>query len=298
MSTAPWPAPAKLNLFLHVTGRRADGYHELETLFQVVDLCDEITIEVREDGRIERQGGAPGVAAEDDLVVRAARLLRREAGRDELGATLRVEKRIPLGAGLGGGSSDAATALVALNTLWGLGLSTEALARMGLSLGADVPVFVRGANAIARGVGEVLEPVALPPRAFAIIYPGVPVGTREAFQAPELTRNSPPITIPGFPLPGVSGAMLPGRNDLEPVVAARVPAVRAALDWLGVRAPARMTGSGACVFAAFGDQRAAEAALVDLPAAWTGFAVAGLEGSPLQARLAAEGADGRRADRR
>jgi 4-diphosphocytidyl-2-C-methyl-D-erythritol kinase len=224
--------------------------------------------------------------------------LRQEAGRADLGATLRVQKRIPLGAGLGGGSSDAATTLVALNTLWGLGLSTETLARIGLTLGADVPVFVRGSNAIARGVGEVLEPVELPPRAYAIVFPGVPVATREAFQTPELTRNSPPITIPGFPLPGVSGAMLPGRNDLEPVVAARVPAVRAALDWLGARAPARMTGSGACVFAPFGDRRAAEAALADLPAAWTGFAVVGLGRSPLQARVAAEETGERHADRR
>jgi 4-diphosphocytidyl-2-C-methyl-D-erythritol kinase len=298
VSAAPWPAPAKLNLFLHVTGRREDGYHELETLFQLVDVADEILIEVRGDGRIERPDGPVGVPADSDLVVRAARLLRAEAGRDDLGATLRVTKRIPMGAGLGGGSSDAATTLVALNTLWGLGLSTSALAHLGLSLGADVPVFVRGENAIARGIGEQLEPVALPPRAYAVIFPGVPVATREVFQAPELTRNSAPITIPGFPLPGVAGAALPGRNDLEPVVAARHPAVRAALDWLGARAPARLTGSGACVFAPFGDRAAAVAALADLPATWTGFAAVGLHSSPLLARVAAEGSGGRSADRR
>jgi 4-diphosphocytidyl-2-C-methyl-D-erythritol kinase len=298
VSTAPWPAPAKLNLFLHVTGRRADGYHELETLFQIVDWTDEVSIEPREDGRIERLGGAPGVPANEDLVVRAARLLRERAGRPELGATLAVTKRIPLGAGLGGGSSDAATTLVALNTLWGLGLSTGALAALGLALGADVPVFVRGRNAIARGVGEDLEPVELPERAFAIIFPGIPVATREAFQAPELTRNSPPITISGFPLSGAAGAPLPGRNDLEPVVAARHPAVRRALDWLGARGAARMTGSGACVFAAFDDRACAAAALVDLPADWIGFAAVGLPASPLLARVAAERGTGSPADRR
>jgi 4-diphosphocytidyl-2-C-methyl-D-erythritol kinase len=298
MSAAPWPAPAKLNLFLHVTGRRADGYHELETLFQIIDWADELSIEPRADGRIERVGGAPGVSADDDLVVRAARLLRERVGRPELGATLAVTKHIPLGAGLGGGSSDAATTLVALNALWGLGLSTDELADLGLSLGADVPVFVRGGNAIARGVGEDLEPVALPERAFAVVFPGVPVATREAFQAPELTRNSPPITMPGFPLSGAAGAALPGRNDLEPVVAARHPAVRLALDWLGVRGAARMTGSGACVFAAFDDRARAAAALANLPAGWIGFAAVGLPVSPLLARLAAERGTGSSADRR
>ncbi len=298
MSAAPWPAPAKLNLFLHVTGRRADGYHELETLFQVIDWTDELAIEPRADGRIERVGGAPGVPADEDLVVRAARLLRERVGRPELGARLAVTKRIPLGAGLGGGSSDAATTLVALNALWGLGLSTDELAALGLALGADVPVFVRGANAIARGVGEVLEPVVLPERAFAVVFPGVPVATREAFQAPELTRNSLPITISGFPLSGAAGTALPGRNDLEPVVAARHPAVRRALDWLGARGAARMTGSGACVFAAFDDRAHAAAALADLPAGWIGFAAVGLPASPLLARLAAERGTGSPADRR
>ena len=288
MSPAPWPAPAKLNLFLHVTGRRADGYHELETLFQLVDLEDELRIVVRRDGVIARSGGAAGVPAEEDLVVRAARLLRARAGDPGLGAEIDVAKRIPVGGGLGGGSSDAATVLVALNELWGLGLTAARLAALGLELGADVPVFVHGDNAVARGVGERLEPVALPPRVYAVVFPGVPVSTAAAFQAPELTRNSSAITIPGSPLPSGGGAQLPGRNDLEPVVVARHPAVRAALEWLGERSPARMTGSGASVFAVFADRLAAAAALEGLPAGWTGFVAQGLHRSPLAARLAAE----------
>jgi 4-diphosphocytidyl-2-C-methyl-D-erythritol kinase len=243
---------------------------------------------VRRDGVIERTGGAAGVPAEQDLVVRAARLLRARAGDPELGAEIDVVKRIPVGAGLGGGSSDAATVLVALNELWALGFDRERLAGLGLELGADVPFFVRGENAVGRGVGERLEPVLLPRRVFAVVFPGVPVSTAEAFQAPELTRNSSAITIPGSPLPGGPEAQLPGRNDLEPVVAARHPAVRAALAWLGGRGGARLTGSGASVFAAFADRRAAELALGGLPGSWTGFVAEGLDRSPLAARLAAE----------
>ncbi len=288
MSDAAWPAPAKLNLFLHVTGRRPDGYHELETLFQIVDLADELRIGVRGDGTIARQGANPGVDASLDLAVRAARLLRERAGTPALGADLEIRKRIPLGAGLGGGSSDAATTLVALNALWGLGLAVGQLAELGRELGADVPVFVRGENAIGRGIGERLEPVELPPLAYAIVYPGTSVSTAEVFQAPELTRNSSTITMRGLPSPAVTSARLPGRNDLESVVRARYPAVRAALDWLGARATARLTGSGGSVFAAFADRPAAQAALRDLPAGWSGFAVEGLRRSPLGARLAAE----------
>jgi len=282
----PWPAPAKLNLFLHVTGRRADGYHELETLFQLVDICDEIEINVVENGEIIRDQGPLGVPADADLVVRAARLLKSTAGRADLGARMRVQKRIPMGAGLGGGSSDAATTLIALNRLWGLHYSTEVLAQLGSRLGADVPVFVRGHNAVARGIGDELEPVSLPSRYFAVIYPGIPVSTAGVFQAPELTRNSPSITIPGFPLPGASGAFLIGHNDLEPVVTARYPAVRDALDWLGVRGIARMTGSGACVFAVFDSREEASAALVGLPTGWQGYVAQGLSRSPVLDRLA------------
>jgi 4-diphosphocytidyl-2-C-methyl-D-erythritol kinase len=280
-SSSTWLAPAKLNLFLHVTGRRADGYHELETVFQLIDLCDEIEITPTENGVISRLEGPAGVAEEADLVVRAAHLLRQVAGQPQAGASLRVRKRIPMGAGLGGGSSDAATTLVALNDLWRVGLPVTELARLGAQLGADVPVFVCGNNALARGIGDQLEPVVLPPRWFAVIYPGIGVPTAAVFQAPELTRNSPSLTIPGLPLLDVSSAFLPGRNDLEPVVIARYAAVRDALSWLGCRGKARMTGSGACVFAVFDDRDSASAALVGLPIGWQGFVVQGLACSPL-----------------
>jgi 4-diphosphocytidyl-2-C-methyl-D-erythritol kinase len=287
-----WPAPAKLNLFLHVTGRRADGYHELQTLFQLVDLADELRIRVRDDGRIVRTAGPAEVPPDADLVVRAARLLRERAGRPQLGAELAVTKRIPLGGGLGGGSSDAATTLVALDRLWGLGVAPDELASLGLQLGADVPVFVRGATALAEGIGERLTPVDVAPAWFAIVHPGIGVATATVFQAPELTRNSVPIKIRGSFSPGWPGQELPGRNDLEPVVAARHAPVRAALDWLGRRGRARLTGSGACVFAAYADERAARAALDGLPAEWSGFVAAGLTRSPLLQRTRGEPAAG------
>src|SRR5450631_2172838 len=204
-----WPAPAKLNLFLHIIGRRADGYHELQTLFQFVDLCDDITIRVRADGQINRLSGASGVPAEQDLVVRAARALQQAAGIT-LGADLGVYKRIPVGAGLGGGSSDAATTLVALNRLWNVGWPPARLAALGLSLGADVPVFVHGRVAWAEGIGERLTPLYPPQvpkeRNYLIVKPKVSIATAAVFQHPELTRNSPPITIDGFLSEG-------GRNE-------------------------------------------------------------------------------------
>jgi 4-diphosphocytidyl-2-C-methyl-D-erythritol kinase len=278
-----WPAPAKLNLFLLVTGRRPDGYHELQTLFQLVDLADEVEIRVRSDGEIVRVEGPADVPAEADLAVRAARLLRAHAGRPELGAELAVRKRIPLGGGLGGGSSDAATVLVALDRLWGLATGTDRLAELSLELGADVPVFVRGRTALGTGIGERLTPVEVAPAWYAIVHPGVAVATGPVFQASELTRNSSPITICGSFSPGWPDRELPGRNDLEPVVTARHAPVRAALDWLGQRGRARLTGSGACVFAAFGDERAARAALAGLPGEWRGFVARGLDRSPLLA---------------
>ena len=293
MSDAPWPAPAKLNLFLHVTGRRPNGYHELQTLFQLIDLEDRLTIRPRVDGAIVRSGAAVGVPEASDLTVRAAVLLRSEVANSELGADIFVEKRIPVGAGLGGGSSNAATTLVALNELWKLHLPAQRLAALGLRLGADVPVFVHGLTALARGVGEVLEPASVAAACFAVVFPGVPAPTAEAFQAPELTRNSPVITIPGFLSSDWPARALPGRNDLEPVVAARHPEVRAALDWLGTRGRARLTGSGASVFAAFASRAAAEAALASLPREWTGFVATGLARSPLAARVAAERSGGR-----
>ena len=282
MSSAPWPAPAKLNLFLHVVGRRPDGYHELQTVFQLIDLADELEFELRDDGRLRRLAGPAEVEPDHDLSLRAARLLQASTGTP-LGADIRVHKRIPVGGGLGGGSSDAATTLVALNALWGTGLSPTQLAALGLGLGADVPVFVHGHSAWAEGVGECLTPLELPERWFAVIRPRVAVATAEVFQAPELTRNSPRITIRGLLEAG-------GRNDCEPVVAARWPEVGSALAWLGRVGEARLTGTGSCVFAAFASAAAARAALADLPAGWQGYVARGLARSPLLERLAAAGA--------
>jgi 4-diphosphocytidyl-2-C-methyl-D-erythritol kinase len=280
VSIAPWPAPAKLNLFLHVNGRRPDGYHEIQTVFQIVDLADEIRFTPRADGEIRRVEGPAKVPARDDLCVRAARRLQ-EACRYDRGVDIRLTKRIPLEGGLGGGSSDAATTLVALNEIWGLRLAPSLLGELGLSLGADVPVFVRGETAWAEGIGERLTPLDLPPRHFAIVFPGVGIGTAEVFQAPELTRKTPKKTIRGFLKAG-------GRNDCEPVVTGRSPEVRRALAWLAKRGDARMTGTGSCVFAAFAERAAAEAALEGLPPEWRGFVARGLGRSPLQERLAAE----------
>jgi 4-diphosphocytidyl-2-C-methyl-D-erythritol kinase len=277
-SESQWPAPAKLNLFLHVTGRRPDGYHELQTVFQIIDLADTIGISVRSDGRIERPDGPAGVDSELDLTVRAARALQSAAGCRDLGATLRVRKRIPMGGGLGGGSSDAATVLLALNYLWGCGLSVDRLAGLGLPLGADVPVFVRGASAWGQGVGEDLQPLELPERWYVIIHPGVSVGTRDVFQAPELTRDSPHISMHEFFQGG-------GRNDCEPVVRARFPQVAEALDWLGKLAPARLTGTGACIFASCAAAIDAERIAARVPERWTSYVARGLNVSPVHELL-------------
>ncbi len=273
-----WPAPAKLNLFLHITGRRADGYHELQTAFQLLDFSDSIEIGVTADGRVARAGGPPGVPPDEDLAVRAARALQAASGTGQ-GARLHIRKRIPMGGGLGGGSSDAATVLVALNELWETGLDLPQLASIGGELGADVPVFVQGRSAWAEGVGERLQPLELPERWFLVVHPGVAVATREVFQAPELTRNSPIITIRGL----FEAAT---RNDCEPVVRARFPAVGDALDWLGQFAEARLTGTGSCVFAAFGSAAAAERVAARVPDRWRGWVARGLDRSPLHARLA------------
>lgn len=245
------PAPAKLNLFLHVTGRRDDGYHLLETVFQLIDLQDLLHLRVRGDGRILRSNEVPGVPAEDDLTVRAARLLQRESGT-RLGADIELDKAIPMGGGLGGGSSDAATVLLVLNRLWRLDWPRDRLMRLALALGADVPFFVFGRNAYARGIGEVLQPISLGRHSFVVVAPPVPVPTRDVFSAPELTRDTKPLKITG----SRDGWAWSGRNDLEPVVTGRYPQVAAALSALrnAVRAAgldpalARMSGSGACVF--------------------------------------------------
>ncbi|RMG28265.1 MAG: 4-(cytidine 5'-diphospho)-2-C-methyl-D-erythritol kinase [Gammaproteobacteria bacterium] len=271
------PAPAKLNLFLHVTGRRDDGYHELQTCFQLLDHGDRIRLRRTESGGIRRLGGLPGLPPERDLVVRAAQRLQEATGC-RLGAEIEVEKRLPAGAGLGGGSSDAATVLLGLDRLWGLGLSIEELARIGLELGADVPVFVRGRSAWGEGVGERLVPLPLPPRWYLVVTPEVAVSTAEIFAAPELTRNTPPITISDF----LAGA---GRNDCQPVVARRYPRIAELIDRLSQFAPARLTGTGASVFCAFDEAAAARAAQAALPPEWQAFVARGVAVSPLHLAL-------------
>jgi len=273
-----WPAPAKLNLFLHIVGRREDGYHLLQTAFQLLDWGDEVRLRVRDDGKICRIDPLPGVPDDVDLGVRAARTLKRATGCP-LGADIAIEKRVPIGGGLGGGSSDAATVLVALNALWRTELDADALAEIAVGLGADVPVFVRGTSAWAEGIGEQLTPIELPDRWFVIVDPGVPVPTRELFQVPELTRNSPQLTIPLF----VSG--VPTGNAFEPVVRGRFPAVAAALDWLGRHGEARLSGSGGAVFAAVASRDAGEAILAAMPAGFRGWVVRGVNESPLRQRV-------------
>jgi len=270
-------APAKLNLFLHVIGRRADGFHDIETVFQLVDLCDELEIETRMDGRIARNPppSDPTLAqlpAEEDLTWRAASLLQQASGTP-LGANIHVTKRIPSGGGLGGGSSDAATVLLALNRQWGLGWSRERLVELGLQLGSDVPVFIHGHSAWAAGRGERLVPVDLPTRWYLIVNPGVTVKTAEIFADAQLTRDTPASRIAALPAGG-------GRNDCEPVVRQRHAEVAAALDWLGARADARLTGTGACLFAAFDLAAAAQHIASQLPGKWSGYVVRGLNHAP------------------
>lgn len=267
------PAPAKLNLFLHVTGRRSDGYHLLETVFRFIDCADTLHLRVRDDARIERLNALSGVAPEDDLCVRAARLLQAEAGV-RLGAEIALDKRIPMGGGLGGGSSDAATVLVALNRLWGVQWSRGRLQDLALRLGADVPVFVFGRSAFAAGIGERLARIDLPPAWYLVLVPPVAVPTASVFADPELTRNSDPIKIQCF-------SAGPGRNDLEAVVCRQYPEVARHLAWLRERAPAGLTGSGGCVFAAFASEAEALRVHGALPSDVRGFVARGLDCHPL-----------------
>lgn len=275
-----WPAPAKLNLFLQITGRRQNGYHELQTVFRILDWGDTVHLRLRDDGQVRRVGTTiPGIDEDDDLVVRAARRLQ-SAAKVAQGVDISVEKRIPTGGGMGGGSSDAATVLRALDLLWGCALGEDALAMLGLKLGADVPVFVRGRNAWAEGLGELLTPIDLPPAWYLIVAPGVHASTVALFQAAELTRNAAPATISDF----VSDPFLQGQalgNAFEPVLRRREPAVDAVFDALrGVGAP-RLTGSGSVCFVEFAAREPAEAALQRLPRGFDARVVAGARRSPL-----------------
>jgi 4-diphosphocytidyl-2-C-methyl-D-erythritol kinase len=279
-----WPAPAKLNLFLRITGRRANGYHELQTVFRLLDWGDAIRLRVRDDADIVRHGGSvPGVAEADDLTVRAAKLLQNEAKVGK-GADIVIEKRIPPGGGFGGGSSDAATVLMALDHLWGTHLGVERLAALGLRLGADVPVFIRGENAWAEGVGEQLRPVDLAPAWYLLVDPGVHAPTAALFQAPELTRNAAPATMSDF----VSGTWL--GNAFEPVLRAREPAVEAVFAALAQVGTPRLTGSGSGCFVEFATRESAEAALAALPSGLKAWVAAGAARSPLLDALDAKAA--------
>ena len=269
------PAPAKLNLFLHITGRRADGYHNLQTLFQFLDQADTLHFSRRNDNQILLHTDIPGVASHDNLIVRAA-LALQNAAQCPLGADIRLDKTLPMGGGLGGGSSDAATTLLGLNALWQTGLSLQQLANIGLKLGADVPVFVHGHAAWAEGVGEKLQPVDIPEPWYVVLTPNAHISTAAAFSHPELTRNSDPITLRAFS----AGA---ARNDFEKVVRQLSPAVDAALQWLAQHGAARMTGTGACLFLACSDADHAARILAASPV--QGFISRGQNVSPAHRAL-------------
>jgi 4-diphosphocytidyl-2-C-methyl-D-erythritol kinase len=276
-------APAKLNLFLHITGRRADGYHTLQSVFQLLNWGDTLHFTYRDDGAIVRVTDVPGVPADSDLVVRAANLLKAHTGTTA-GVDIEIEKRLPMGAGLGGGSSDAATTLLALNRLWGLDLPRAELQALAVKLGADVPFFVFGKNAFAEGIGEALAEVELPTRWFLVVTPRVHVPTAEIFSDKSLTRNSEPVTIMDFLARHSSDAGWPdsfGRNDMQSVVTRQYAEVAQVAKWFYDVAPARMTGSGASVFAAFRSKHEAEAAQARLPAGWNGAVAESLNEHPL-----------------
>jgi 4-diphosphocytidyl-2-C-methyl-D-erythritol kinase len=269
----PWPAPAKINLFLHVVGRRPDGYHLLQTVFRFIDRGDELRFSPRHDGEIVLAKPLRGVPVESDLTVRAARLLREVTGIAN-GVTIDLDKRLPMGGGLGGGSSDAATTLIALNHLWGCGLSSMALKQLGLRLGADVPVFIHGRNCFAEGIGERFTDLDLPPAWYVMVVPDVAVPTAEVFRDPGLRRDTPAID----PAIWTSGV---GHNDLEPVACRLFPAVSEALRCLGKHAPARMSGSGGCCFAEFALEADVRAVFAALPEGMHSFVAHGLDKHPL-----------------
>ncbi|KNC91041.1 kinase [Trabulsiella odontotermitis] len=273
-----WPSPAKLNLFLYITGQRPDGYHTLQTLFQFLDYGDTITLETRQDGQLRLLTPVEGVPEAENLIFRAARLLMAAAGERlpaGSGADISIEKRLPMGGGLGGGSSNAATVLVALNHLWGCGLSVDELAALGLTLGADVPVFVRGHAAFAEGVGEVLTPVDVPEKWYLVAHPGVSIPTPVIFNDPALPRNTPVRSIETL-------LKCEFANDCEVIARKRFREVDAALSWLLEYAPSRLTGTGACVFAEFDTESAARQVLEQAPEWLHGFVARGMNTSPLQ----------------
>ncbi|NOX42557.1 MAG: 4-(cytidine 5'-diphospho)-2-C-methyl-D-erythritol kinase [Gammaproteobacteria bacterium] len=275
-----WLAPAKLNLFLHITGRRADGYHLLQTVFQFIEFYDQLQFSVREDGVICRQSQLVGIDEKSDLSVRAAKLLQTTANSC-LGTTIQIEKNIPMGAGLGGGSSDAATTLIALNSLWQLGFSIERLAALGIELGADVPVFVRGHAAWAEGIGEQLTNIDLPEPWYLVIVPPCHVSTGEIFNAPELTRDAPPIKIRDFLSGQTAGQRTVCGNACEPVVRSLYPEINKVFEWLSEHARPKLTGTGTCVFAAFESEQSAEDIAQRLPTQWRGLVAKGINVSPL-----------------
>ncbi|TAN65180.1 MAG: 4-(cytidine 5'-diphospho)-2-C-methyl-D-erythritol kinase [Methylobacter sp.] len=272
-----WPAPAKLNLMLRIVGQRSDGYHLLQTVFQFIDLCDWITFHQVADGRVSLQKPMPGVPEADDLTIRAAKLLKAETGCEQ-GVCIEVEKNLPMGGGLGGGSSDAATTLVVLNELWGLRLSMEKLMELGLILGADVPVFVYGHSAWAEGVGEKFERIDIPEQWFVVIKPDCHVDTKEIFLAKDLTRDSKSIRIADF----IAGQH---QNDCLGVVRERYQSVKDALVDLSEFAEARLTGTGACVFSQFDSKEAAISACRSLRERWRVYLVKGLNESPLFSKM-------------
>lgn len=288
------PAPAKLNLFLHVTGQRPDGYHLLQTVFQLVDLADRLHFTLRHDGQIRRITALPGIEEKQDLAIRAASLLQTETWRRtgrKPGVDIAIEKQLPAGGGLGGGSSDAATTLMALNHLWQTGLSQAELMQLGLRLGADVPFFLFGRNAFAEGIGEILTPVETPDGWFVIIHPGAAVPTSAIFASEELTRNTEKIKITDF-LGHSDKNSLFGKNDLQSVAEKRYPPVAQAVEWLNRQANARMTGSGACVFAHVTSEKQADRILQQIPGPWKGWKTRGLKIHPLGAVLKAPGRNG------
>lgn len=273
-----FPAPAKLNLFLHVTGRRADGFHTLQTVFRFVDYCDEVGFRLREDDGIHRVTPVAGIAENQDLTMRAARLLQTASGC-RLGVDISTDKRLPVGGGLGGGSSDAATTLIALNDLWKLRLSRTRLQQLALRLGADVPVFIFGRSAFAEDVGDRFQAIDLGPAWYLVLVPQVTVSTAEIFAAPELTRNTKAIKIAAF-------SVGQGHNDLQAVACKRFPEIARHLNWLGKFGKAAMTGSGACVFSAFDSEAAARSVHEQLPTEMRGFVSRGLDRHPLYAESA------------